>query len=162
MRKHLRAKVQKLGLDFIDKINALELTPGETVEFLDILRASFTETVDQVKQAGKLIQRVTMSGQGDTPQTLPKSARKPYNNRPGYVCQRKCELSGHIVIYDRLHKDGGCDIDADSRWVVMHEPTGHHVAVKTLAHARQIMDGVANAATLKEARRHAADLFPAL
>ena len=61
------------------------------------------------------------------------------------------------MIYDR--KFGAGDIEADYRWVVMHEPSSLHVVVESLAHARSIMKGVARAATRDEAAVHA-DILP--
>ncbi len=84
--------------------------------------------------------------------------RKPYNNNAGYVCSLKCSLGGHIVIYDRNAPD--VNIDADCRWIVLHEPSSLHVSVSSLAHARSIMKGVARAITREEASTHA-DILPA-
>lgn len=85
------------------------------------------------------------------------SVRKPHNNVAGYVCELKAKLGGHIVIYDRQR--GGDWIDADQRWVVMHEPSSLHVEVRTLAHARDVMKGVARAVTRDEAAGYA-DILP--
>ena len=64
--------------------------------------------------------------------------RKPHSANAGYVAELKCHApcGGHIVIYDR---DGGFDIDADYRWIVMHEPSSLHVSVKCLSMARFVM-----------------------
>jgi len=66
------------------------------------------------------------------------SKRKPYNDVYGYVASRKCYAGcgGYIVIYDR---ENGFDIDADERWIVMHEPSSLHVAVPTRAGAYKDM-----------------------
>lgn len=71
------------------------------------------------------------------------SKRKPYNDVLGYVASRKCHHScgGHIVIYDR---EKGADIDADARWVVMHEPSGNHVAFSTRRQASDVMKDLAS------------------
>lgn len=84
------------------------------------------------------------------------STRKPHNNTQGYVCELKCKLGGHIVIYDAKYATW---IDAAERWVVFHEPSSLHVCVKTLATAREIMKHVARARTLAEAQQ-AADILP--
>lgn len=71
------------------------------------------------------------------------STRKPHNGIAGYVCELKCKRAcgGHVVVYDR---ERGADwIDADERWVVMHEPSTLHVAVSSLRHAREIMKDAA-------------------
>jgi hypothetical protein len=85
------------------------------------------------------------------------SARKPHNNNAGYVCELRCRLGGHIVIYDRQH--GAGDIEGDGRWVVLHEPSSLHVVVGSLAHARSIMKGGGRTATRDEAAVHA-DILP--
>ena len=84
------------------------------------------------------------------------SRRKPYNNLAGYVCSLKCRLGGSVVVLDRREVP---EVDADERWVLMHMPSTRHVAVRTLAHARDAMKGVARAATRNEAARHA-DILP--
>lgn len=73
-----------------------------------------------------------------TPDSDPKQQRKPHSICAGYVSERKCKAScgGYIVIYDR-HK--GFDCDADERWIVQHEPSGNHVAVKSLKDAYEVM-----------------------
>jgi hypothetical protein len=83
--------------------------------------------------------------------------RKPHNDLAGYVCELKAKLGGHIVILDR--ENGASDIDADYRWIVMHMPSTQHIAVRSLAHARQIMKGVAKARSIDEACEHA-DILP--
>lgn len=73
------------------------------------------------------------------------STRKPHNGNAGYVCELKSKhpkLPGHFVIYDR-DADPSPGIDADHRWVVMHEPSGHVVAVKSLRDARALMKSMA-------------------
>lgn len=64
--------------------------------------------------------------------------RKPYNQNCGYVASLKCHApcGGHIVIYDR---NRGFECDASHRWIVMHEPSSHHISVKYLPDARVIM-----------------------
>lgn len=81
---------------------------------------------------------------------------KPHRNNAGYVCEMKAKLGGHIVIYDR---EAGFECDADSRWIVMHEPSSRHIEIGSLAHARSVMKGVAKATTVGEARQHA-DILP--
>ena len=71
--------------------------------------------------------------------------RKPHNGNAGYVCELKSKhpkLTGHFVIYDR-DADPSPGIDCDCRWVVMHEPSSHHVGCKSLATARQLMKSMA-------------------
>ncbi len=70
------------------------------------------------------------------------SKRKPHNGNAGYVCELKCrrQQGGYIVIYDR---NKGFEIDADSRYIVMHEPSSRHVAVTSMPTARAIMKHVA-------------------
>jgi len=82
---------------------------------------------------------------------------KPHRDDAGYVAEMKCKLGGHIVIYDR--ENGGNWIDADTRWIVMHQPSGNHVAAKSLSMARSTMQGVAKARTVSEACEHA-DILP--
>lgn len=82
---------------------------------------------------------------------------KPHRNNAGYVCEMKAKLGGHVVIYDR--ESGAGDIDADQRWIVMHEPSSRHIEIGSLAHARTVMKGVAKARTVDEAREHA-DILP--
>jgi hypothetical protein len=82
-------------------------------------------------------------------------ARKPHAGNAGYVCERKARLGGHIVVYDR---QAGFEIDADHRWIVMHEPSSNHVAVRTEREARQAMKDLAEARSLEEAP--IADIFP--
>lgn len=84
------------------------------------------------------------------------STRKPHNNVEGYVCELKCTLGGHIVIYDAKYATW---IDAAERWVVLHEPSSLHVCVKTLSTAREIMKQVARATTFEEAKK-GADILP--
>ena len=82
---------------------------------------------------------------------------KPHRNEPGYVCEMRAKLGGHIVIYDRTN--GGDWIDADYRWIVMHMPSSRHVSVGSIAHARSVMQGVAKARTVDDACLHA-DILP--
>jgi hypothetical protein len=85
-----------------------------------------------------------------SPHSQPQGQRQEaHNNNAGYVCELRCRLGGHIVIYDR--KNGAGDIEADYRWVVMHEPSSLHVAVGSLDHARSIMKGVSRAHTIGQA-----------
>ncbi len=68
--------------------------------------------------------------------------RKPHSANLGYVSERKCraECGGYIVVYDR---DKGFECDADERWIVMHEPSSIHVAVRSRKEAYDVMyDGV--------------------
>lgn len=86
-----------------------------------------------------------------------QSKRKPHNNTPGYVCELKARLGGHIVIYDRFK---GADwIDAAGRYVVMHEPSTRHVAVHSMRQAREVMKGVATATDFDYATIYA-DILP--
>ena len=69
------------------------------------------------------------------------SSRKPHSHLCGYVAERKSKhpkLPGHFVIYDR-DANPSPGIDADHRWIVMHEPSGHMVCVPGLPAARAIM-----------------------
>lgn len=72
-----------------------------------------------------------------------QSKRKPHSGNSGYVSERKSnhpKLPGHFVIYDR---NRGSEIDADYRWVVMHEPSSAHIALKNLPLARSLMVSMA-------------------
>jgi hypothetical protein len=82
---------------------------------------------------------------------------KPHRGNAGYVCEMKAKLGGHVVIYDR--EAPGVSIDADERWIVMHEPSSRHIAIGSKAHARSVMQGVARARTVEEACEHA-DILP--
>jgi hypothetical protein len=66
------------------------------------------------------------------------SNRKPHSINTGYVAERKVQhaIGGHVVIYDR---NKGFDCDADERWIVMHEPTGTHLAVRNRVMAYDLM-----------------------
>lgn len=89
--------------------------------------------------------------------TMHRTPRKPHRNDDGYVCELRCRLGGHVVIYDRQR---GADwIDADERWIVMHQPSTRHVAVPSLAFARDIMRGVARAESVRAAQVYA-DMLP--
>lgn len=77
---------------------------------------------------------------------------KPHRGNAGYVCEMKAKLGGHIVIYDR---ESGFECDGDYRWIVMHEPSSLHVAIRSLADARHVMKGVAKSTTIDEANCHA-------
>lgn len=75
-----------------------------------------------------------------------ESKRKPHNGLAGYVCELKShhpKLPGHFVILDR-DAEPSPGIDADHRWIVVHEPSTHHVAVPSLRTARAIMKGMAH------------------
>ena len=85
--------------------------------------------------------------------TVEKSKRKPHNSNAGYVCELKCRLGGHIVIYDNKNRVVG--IDTDSRWIVAHEPSRGFVQVGSLAHARHIMKGIARADSISASRLYA-------
>jgi hypothetical protein len=72
--------------------------------------------------------------------------RKPHMMNAGYVAERKSKhpkLPGHFVVYDREAKPAP-DIDADERWIVMHEPSGVHIAVSSRRHAQQLMAAMAD------------------
>lgn len=76
------------------------------------------------------------------------SKRKPYNDVAGYVGSLKCKApcGGHIVIYDREGSRvgrGDFEIDANDRYIVMHEPSSLHVSAKSLPLAREIMKAAA-------------------
>lgn len=83
--------------------------------------------------------------------------RKPHAQNAGYVCELRCRLGGHIVIYDR--DAAGVGIEADHRWIVMHEPSSNHVAIRSQAQAREVMKGLARASSIDEAREFA-DVLP--
>ncbi len=83
--------------------------------------------------------------------------RKPHSTLAGYVCELKAKLGGHIVVFDR--ENGADDIDADTRWIVMHMPSSLHVAVHSQAQARDVMKGVARATSIDAACEHA-DILP--
>lgn len=78
------------------------------------------------------------------------SKRKPYNDIAGYHASRKCqpEVGGHVVIIDRAN--GGDWIAADSRWIVVKEPEGIHVAVHTRETATHLMKATAAAKSVAE------------
>lgn len=69
------------------------------------------------------------------------TTRKPYCHVAGYRTMRVCKAGGHVVIYDRKQ---GADIDADYRYVVMHEPSTIHVAVSSMPKAMELMKQVAS------------------
>lgn len=85
------------------------------------------------------------------------STRKPHAGNAGYICERKARLGGHIVVYDRK---AGADVDADERWIVMHEPSSNHVAIRTERDARELMKALAEARSIDEARQYADGIFP--
>jgi hypothetical protein len=69
--------------------------------------------------------------------------RKPHMNNAGYVTERKSKhpkLPGHFVVYDR---EAGFEIDADERWIVMHEPSSYHIAVPSRRVAQLLMASMA-------------------
>lgn len=84
------------------------------------------------------------------------STRKPHAGNAGFICERKARLGGHIVVYDRKR---GCQVDADERWIVMHEPNSRHLAIATETHARHVMKTLAEARTVDEARAIADGFF---
>ena len=65
------------------------------------------------------------------------SVRKPHNNNVGYICELKCkrDCGGYIVIYNRF-KQG---IDADHKYIVVHEPSGNIMSFPSLPKARDFM-----------------------
>lgn len=67
--------------------------------------------------------------------------KKLYGGNIGYVAERKLPDGSHVVIYDRC---AGFEIDADDRWIVMHEPSTRFVSCCSLQTARSIMVAVAN------------------
>lgn len=74
------------------------------------------------------------------------STRKPHMQNAGYVTERKSKhpkLPGHFVVYDR-DANPSPGIDADERWIVMHEPSSHHVAVSSMDKARALMVDMSN------------------
>ncbi len=81
------------------------------------------------------------------------SIRKPHNGNLGYVCELKAKVGGHIVIYDGTKME----IDADYRWIVMHEPSSLHVSVPNLPLARALMKSAAQAAQREDSD---ADILP--
>lgn len=74
---------------------------------------------------------------------MERSTRKPHNHLAGYVAERVCKhpVRGHVVLYDR---ERGYDCDADERWIVQHEPTGVHFAVRTKKQAYADMQAFAS------------------
>ena len=84
------------------------------------------------------------------------SKRKPHNDNAGYVCEVKShhpQLPGHFVIYDR-DADPSPGIDADHRWIVVHEPSTHHVAVVSKQSARALMKEMANGSNVADFGQH--------
>jgi len=70
---------------------------------------------------------------------------KPHMHNAGYVTERKSnhpKLPGHFVVYDR-DANPSPGIDADERWIVMHEPSSYHVACPSLSKARDLMVAMA-------------------
>lgn len=85
-----------------------------------------------------------------------KSIRKPHNGNAGYVCELKSRhprLPGHFVIYDR-DADPSPGIDADYRWIVAHEPSGHLISVASLKSARALMKDMANGSDVADFGQH--------
>ncbi len=73
------------------------------------------------------------------------STRKPHSGNAGYVAERKSahpRLPGHFVIYDRDANPSPA-LDADDRWIVMHEPGSAMVSCRSLALARKVMVAMA-------------------
>lgn len=71
-----------------------------------------------------------------------------YNQNAGYIAERAVtgNVGGHMVVYDR---NRGFDCDADTRWIVCHEPSGYHIAVSTRSQAFDVMrDGVTDPAAV--------------
>lgn len=56
--------------------------------------------------------------------------KKPHSKNAGFVKEKPCtgDCGGWIVLYDRKND---CDIDAEFRWIVMHEPSSTHLAFPT-------------------------------
>lgn len=82
--------------------------------------------------------------------------RKPHANNAGYVTERKShhpKLPGHFVVYDR-DATPSPGIDADHRWIVMHEPSSHHVAVASLKSARALMCDMAAGSDAADLGQH--------
>lgn len=82
--------------------------------------------------------------------------RKPHMNNAGYVTERKSKhpkLPGHFVVYDR-DATPSPDIDADERWIVMHEPSSHHIAVSSRRHAQELMVAMAEGADEADFGQH--------
>jgi hypothetical protein len=80
--------------------------------------------------------------------------KNPYKKNAGYVDSRISnhpKLPGHFVVYDR---NKGFDCDADERWIVMHEPSSHHIAVKSLIQAKEIMSEAAKGSDLVDFGQH--------
>ena len=44
------------------------------------------------------------------------SKRKPLNDTAGYVCSRKCQDGGYVMVIDR--QNGGDWVAGDERWIV--------------------------------------------
>ena len=89
----------------------------------------------------------------------PPSVRKPHRGNAGYVCERKSKhpkLPGHFVIYDR-DASPSPGIDADHRWIVMHEPSSAHVAVASLRSARELMKAMADGSNDADFGQHGPD-----
>lgn len=74
------------------------------------------------------------------------SARKPHMENAGYVTERKSKhpkLPGYFVVYDR-DATPSPGMDADNRWIVMHEPSSHMVSLPNMPAARALMVAMAN------------------
>lgn len=73
----------------------------------------------------------------------PWSKRRPHSRDPGYVASLRCKRGGWIVVYDRQLTM----IDADRRWVVMHQPSGLFFSEASQTKARDWMKTLAAAKT---------------
>lgn len=82
--------------------------------------------------------------------------RSPYTRNAGHTASIPAKLGGWIVVYDRSR---GFELDADDRWIVMHEPSTGHISIKSREKALFIMHAVANADSISAAQVHA-DILP--
>lgn len=67
--------------------------------------------------------------------------RNPHRRDAGFVAGRESQhpaLPGHFVVYDR-EADPPPDIDADDRWVVMHNPSSAMLSCRTKGLALDVM-----------------------
>lgn len=84
------------------------------------------------------------------------SKRKPHADNAGYVAERISRhplLPGHFVIYDR-DAEPSPGIDANERWIVMHEPSSYLVCVSNLPAAREIMCDMAAGGNIADLGQH--------
>lgn len=84
------------------------------------------------------------------------SKRKPHNGNAGYVCELKSKhpkLPGYFVIYDR-DANPSPGIDADGRWVVMHEPSSYLISFSSIPKARAMMKAMANGSDAGDFGQH--------